>query len=269
LLDAGIRSGNLPGILMNLGGHLELVRRMRHTLWRALSYPIIIFSAIIGVSLFMLLYVVPQFALMFRDFHAQLPVITEMLLDASETMLGYWPVTLGVLAGIIVLVGVIFVWLGLPNAVSEKVRLRIPVMGRILRTNLISRWCDAVAMGVDSGTDLPGAIALADDVIGSPALRVDGSAMVAAITNGQQIDSSATHIILPQTVTVAMDLSSAAGNLAETLRNLSQMYQRQAERRVSAIPIIVTPAFVVALGVIVGFMALALFAPIFTFLRLI
>lgn len=264
LLDAGIRTGNLPGILMNLGGHLILVRRMRATLWRALSYPIIVLCAMVGVSLFVLACVVPQFIPMFRDFHVALPGFTELLFDASELIIGYWAISIGVLIGLAVIISSVVGWLALPNFRSEKTRLHIPVIGRILRGNLVSRWCDAVALGVDSGIDLPGAIHLADDVIGSPALKVDGESIISAVTNGRKFDQTSDFIILPQTVTVAMDLASASGNLAETLRNLSEMYQRQAEQRVSAIPVIVTPALVLILGLMIGFVAIALFAPFFT-----
>src|ERR1700722_3541538 len=107
LVDAGVRSGNLPGILLNLGRHLELVNRLRATLWRILAYPIMVLISLAMVLVFLGVFVLPKFKQIFLNFHIELPAITQLLLNCSDFLLQAWPVLLTVLAALIVVVPIL------------------------------------------------------------------------------------------------------------------------------------------------------------------
>src|SRR5580658_5790935 len=94
LVDAGVRSGNLPGILLNLGRHLELVNRLRATLWRIMAYPIMVLCSLALVLVFLGMFVLPKFKVIFGDFHTDLPAITQLLLYCSDFLQEEWPVLL-------------------------------------------------------------------------------------------------------------------------------------------------------------------------------
>src|SRR5688572_16811746 len=150
LIEAGVRAHNLPGVLLNLGRHLELVSRIRAMLWRALSYPLMVLIGLMIVLLFLTTHVVPQFEQIFLDFGIKLPVITRLMLAST-----YWlPPLLIASIGLIVVPIVLWPVLrasGWSGPIVEHVLLHAPLIGTVLRRNLVARWCDALRIGVEAG----------------------------------------------------------------------------------------------------------------------
>ncbi len=278
LIDAGIRAGNLSGILLNLGRHLTLVRKLQAALWQALSYPAIVLVAFFGVLYFILVALVPKWEPMLLGFanvrfwvrtngayssrDLVIPWFTRALFEVSNVV-SAWPL-LWVLAVAAILALAAWAFLRMTNrneAFSERLLLPMPLIGRGLRRNLISRWCHAVALAVEAGLDLPAAISLADDATASPRLSADGDAMIAAVNSGQPLSLAPVRKILPATVVAAMEMSAARGDLPLTLRAMAQMYQQQAELRLDSIQAVLTPILLVLIGLAVGGLMVALFAP--------
>jgi len=200
----------------------------------------------------------------------EIPVFTRVLFSVSD-IVASWPGSI-VLAGIAVVAVAVWAFLRLADAdggFAERLWLHMPLVGTVVRRNLISRWCHAVALAVDSGMDLPAAIKLADDATASPILRADGAALIASLAAGQPLSSSSAGKILPATVVTAMETSAERGDLAVTLRALSQMYQQQAELRVGAIQAILTPILLLLVGLVVGGLMVAMFAPLLTVLNML
>jgi type IV pilus assembly protein PilC len=286
LIDAGIRAGNLSGILLNLGRHLTLVRKLQAALWQALSYPAIVMCAFVGVFYFILVELVPKWEPMLfglsnvrfwvrmggtyqpQDF--TIPWFTTALFNIS-TVVAAWPFAL-VLAAVALLAIGVWAFLRKTNrneAFSERLLLPMPLIGAVLRRNLISRWCHAVALAVEAGLDLPAAITLADDATGSPRLAADGAAMIAAVNSGHPLSAAGTPKILPPTVIAAMEMSADRGDLPITLRAMAQMYQEQAELRLETIQAILTPILLVVMGLAIGALMVAMFAPLLSVLNMI
>ncbi len=286
LIDAGIRAGNLSGILLNLGRHLTLVRKLQAALWQALSYPVIVLCAFVGVFYFILVQLVPKWEPMLhglsnvkfwvrmggtyqpQDF--TIPWFTTALFNISNVV-SSWPVKF-ILAAISLLALGAFVFLrktSRDEAFSERLLLPMPLIGGVLRQNLISRWCHAVALAVEAGLDLPAAITLADDATASPGLAADGAALIAAVNSGHPISSTRAPKILPPTVVAAMEMSADRGDLPLTLRAMARMYQEQAELRLETIQAILTPIILVIMGLAIGALMLAMFAPLLNILNML
>ena len=283
LIDAGTRSGNLSGILLNLGDHLTLLRRLQTILWQTLSYPIVVLVALFGVLYFILVRLVPRWEPMLGSIvntqhwvrHAgqydqeyfQLPFFTRALFAVSDFVSATPAIVVAAIALIVVIAGVLLLRAsGRDQGLAERLMLPLPLVGIVLRRNLVSRWCHAVALAVEAGLDLPAAIKLADDATASPMLRSDGAALISALNAGQPISSSGSTKIIPGTVVAAMEASAQRGDLNLTLRALSQMYQQQAELRLGTIQAILTPILLVVVGLLVGCVMFALFAPYLVFL---
>jgi type II secretory pathway component PulF len=286
LIDAGIRSGNLSGILLNLGDHLTLIRRMQAILWQTLSYPIIVLVAFFAVLYFILVELVPKWEPMITGFAGtrfwvrlhgnytpqifQLPFSTRALFAVSDVVSAVPVAVVGAVAAVVVIGAILILRAaGRNEGLTERLMLPLPLVGIVLRRNLVSRWCHAVALAVESGLDLPAAIKLADDATASPILRADGAALIAALSAGQPISTPLPGKILPGTVVAAMEASAQRGDLNLTLRALSQMYQQQAELRLGAIQAILTPLLLLLVGLFVGALMVALFTPLLALLNMI
>jgi type II secretory pathway component PulF len=286
LIDAGIRAGNLSGILLNLGNHLTLVRRLQAILWQTMTYPVIIVLGFLGVLYFIMVDLVPKWKPLMAGFSGatfwmpvrgrfgsyqdfEIPAYTRVLFAISD-LVSAWPTKL-ILAAILALALIAIIFMGQTRrreSWAEGLLLHLPVVGGVLRQNLISRWCHAVALGVEAALDLPAAIRLADDATDSRPLRRDGAALIATLSAGQPIGAVHGGHILPATVIAAMEASSERGDLAITLRALSQMYQQQAEIRLGAVQAVLTPAVLILIGLIVGALMVALFAPLLSLLNM-
>src|SRR5439155_11309650 len=140
----------------------------------------------------------------FREFGTQLPAVTQLLLGLPRLM----PLFIAIAA--VLFIGIPILWqvfrmIGWDRAIIDYVVLPMPLIGSVLRRNLVARWCDAVRLGVQSGLDLPAAMELAGEAVGSPLLRCDGYELSAAVQAGETPDRVSTRM-LPATVAAAMTL---------------------------------------------------------------
>jgi type IV pilus assembly protein PilC len=265
LLDAGVRSGNLPGILLTLGRHLETEQRLRGMLWRTFSYPAMVLTGLVLVLLFVGAQVLPQFKPMYEEFHLALPAITQILLYAARATPYLLVVFVALLVGLPILWAILRV-AGQDRAAMDWLVLPLPLVGPVIKLSLVARWLDALKIGVDAGLDLPASITLASDVVGSPFIRRDGKAMIAALEAGQSLVPVEMRLI-PTTVPAAMEFAAGHNDLPTTLGTLSEMYQRQAELRLESVPTILTPLLVILIALLVGFVVGGLFAPLLSLIQ--
>lgn len=272
LISAGVRSGNLPAMLLNLGRHVELVTRLRATLWGALSYPAVVMVSMLTILIGLSVTVFPKFNLIFQDFRTELPFITRLVMGFSSLLIDNSAVLLTLL--IVLIVGTPIVWkllriLKLDQQVAEAVLFPLPLIGSSLRRNLLARWCDALKLGVEGGLDLPAAIALASDAVGSPGLKKDAAAMVDSIQAGRPLNEKIPTRLMPPSVITVISLAASNNDLSGALGTLSQMYQQQAEIKIAMIPAIVTPALVIFIALCVATIVLAMFAPMISLVQAI
>jgi type IV pilus assembly protein PilC len=268
LIDAGVRTGNLSGVLLNLGRHLELVNRLRAAIWRSAAYPLTVVAGLLCILLFLAHFVMPQFQEIYRGWMIQLPAATRLLFALMS-----WVPLLSILA-IIVLFGYPVAWTSLRtfhlDRAAADLALPIPLIGPILHKNLIARWCDAMRLGVEAGIDLPAAVQLACTIIGSPALSRDCKTIIGQLTSGQSLDSAAKRLrILPPPVLAVVQTSADRNDLPHALATLSAMYQQQADMRLSSIQALLTPALIIGVGIVIGFVVVGLFSPLIALIQAI
>lgn len=266
LVEAGVKAGNLTGILLNLGRHLDLVQRLRATLWQAFAYPALL---LIGAGIVLALigqFIVPRFRDTFASLGISLPALTEAVMAVATWM------PLIALVCFVVAVGVPLCWiiargLGFAPWVTDHLVMPIPVVGGIVRRNLTARWCDALRLGVSAGLDLPRAIELAGEATASPRLRGDGTRLIQTLEAGRSVSDTGGLSLLPGTVPAMLETGSHHHGLEPILSNLSEMYEQQAELRLSILQTAFTPIALVLLGGVLAFVITGLFLPLITLLN--
>ena len=287
LVDAGIRSNNLSGMLLNLGRHVEMVQRLRAALWRASAYPLMVMLALLGILMVISLFVLPQIADLYDNLLRQriigvgrarwgrtapdltLPAITRGLINLGDVL----PTTLIVLAALIVAIPLLLALLRhtrFGRGLSDALLLPLPLVGPVLKRNLVARWVDALRIGVVAGMDLPGAIEVANDAVASPRLRHDGNVLLEVLQSGGALSSPPQPLLLlPPAVAAAIERATQTGDLPGTLEVLTQMYQQQAEMRLRIVPLVATPVLLIIVAGSIGFVMAALLLPIFRLIQAI
>ncbi len=150
LIDAGVRTNNLPAVLLNLGRHLELVARLRAALWRAAAYPLTVLAGVMFVLIFLGHFVLPQFAAMYRHWYQPLPGITVALFDLAQ----FTPVILVV--AIVLFIGLPILWALLRATHLDRSPRRIwrcraiPLVGTVLQAEISSAGSGAMRFGSPS-----------------------------------------------------------------------------------------------------------------------
>lgn len=261
LMEAGVRSGNLPGMLLNLGRHLEMIQRLRAALWRAMSYPLLLLLSTAGLIVFLSYFVLPGFFTIFEDFDVELPGITVFLTDTADWMPAI-AIGVGVLALSVPIIAGILRATGKDQAFIDAFLVPLPLIGRVLQHNRAARWCDALQMAISAGLDLPKAITLAGDAVGSPQLQRDGKQLVEWIEQGRPLGEFNPPKSIPATVIAAIDLSTSHRDLPHALVTIAKMYEEQAEFRVSSVQLFTAPFLLIGMSVIMGFVITALFMPL-------
>jgi type II secretory pathway component PulF len=265
MIDAGIRSGNLAGVLLKLGRQLELQLRLRAELWRNVSHPLMTLAALLTVIAFIGMVIMPRFEALFADFRLPVPLVTQMVFAIG----GLAPYAAMVVIGTItvgLLLRRILRRTGAERMITDRFLISLAFVGPVLRFNLIARWVDAVSIGVAAGLELPAAIALAADATASPSLRRESAELTDLLVTGRPI-STAGGRILPATVPTAIEVSAGQRDLPDTLQTLSDLYNGQAELRLERIPAVLTPLLVILIAILVAVVIGGLLFPLILMIR--
>jgi type II secretory pathway component PulF len=274
LVEAGIRSNNLAGMLLNLGRHVEMVQRLRASLWRTASYPLMILLGLVAVLIVITIFVLPQMEMMYRSFAEVRTVsltgtpISPRLPAISRAMFaigGWLPYALFAILALAVVLPIVWRllrWIGWDRAIGDMLLLPLPLVGPVMRWNLVARWVDALRIAVVAGMDLPGAIAVAGDAVGSPRLRRDGQALIEALERGEPLTQAQLRL-LPAALPAALELGTRAADLPTMLDTLTQMYQQQSEARLRMVPVVLTPLLLLLVAGSIGFVIAGITMPMF------
>ncbi|MEM1099603.1 MAG: type II secretion system F family protein [Planctomycetota bacterium] len=263
LIEVGVRTGRLPGVLLNLGEHLARVDRLRLAMWRALAYPMVVGVLTMGLVLMWSQWLAPQFGELYDDFGTELPGLTASLLVAARWAM---PVAIG-LGGLVVIVPLLW-WamdrLNVATLARQRMLLRLPLVGPAIGRSVLGRWCGMLFLGVDAGLDLPGALRLAGDTSPSLPLRGDADVMAAAIERGESLrDVSGLRMqVVPGSVPASIQLAADHAGLPAMLENLGAMYTQHAELRFGALQAVLAPVMLVILALVLGLTVLSMFLPL-------
>jgi type II secretory pathway component PulF len=286
LVEAGVRSNSLGGLLLNLSVHLQMVRRLRATLWRIVAYPLMVLVGLVIVLLFLSRAVFPQFQQMFATFRPQtqfdvrtlwghyheppdsplptLPLITQVLFAVGAVL----PYAVIAIIAVVALLPALWRWIQHSGSGQfDRLTYRLPLIGPILRMSLLARWCDIARLGISAGLDLPATIRLAGDAIAAPALMQDGISLIHDLESGRPITLNDRLAILPRVVPASIEMASRTGSLRDVLGSLSDVYRRQAETLLDNLPAILSPALLVVLAISIGFVIAGLLLPVLNYIH--
>ncbi len=262
VLRAGIRSGNLHDTLLNLNQHLKLISRTRRILWETASYPILVgVLAILVMSCFFVL-VMPRFIEIFQDFGVALPGLTRALMAFT----GSYVETL-TLAAVVLIAGFVFfrVIRTSPKGrlLRENLIMLIPVIGRIYRDSLITRFLRSMSSLIGTGTTLPEALRLGAGATGSETLARESEQLAQQVERGESIYATNQLMrIIPPLFGYCVEVSGEQNLLAESVASLSNTYESRAQHGQTMLQTLVFPIMIIALGGFLAFCILGTFLPL-------
>lgn len=263
LIEAGEESGNLETILQKLAVELEERSALASKFKSAMIYPVIILVIIVGVILLMMFILVPAMADIYADFDAELPFITTLLLNMSDFFLSYWWAILTVL--FILIIGGKY-YLDTPKGKRnfDKIILKIPVLGGIVTKMQISQFTRILALLLSSGLSIIKALELTAQSLGNE-MFID--TLMEARDEVEKGGPLAVPIgrseYYPLLVSSMIAVGEETGEIDTVLEKVSEYYKDEVDTATSNLSTILEPVFLVIMGGAIGFIALAVYMPMF------
>lgn len=256
-------TGNLDIVLDQLGDYLDREIETEHKVKSALAYPSIVMVLAIVVSTVLVVYVLPKFRTFFTSLRAKLPLPTRMLLAIAKWM-GDWGVYLGV--GIVAIVCGLFLLARTQKGkvLRDTVVLKLPLVGQLVHTAIVERFCRLLASMTIAGVALPEALAVTTAATNNTVFRRGLTEARAAMMRGEGMAAPlAATQLFPGAAKQMFAVGESTGNLDEQLQAAANYLDRELDYKIKRFTTFIEPAVIVAVGIIVGFVAVALISAMY------
>jgi type IV pilus assembly protein PilC len=266
LVHAGEVGGLLDTILTRLAQYIEKAMKLKGQIKSAMVYPATIMGVAVAVITILMLFVIPIFAKMFLELsggRVALPGPTQLVIDISNFFIGYWYVILGAIVGIIVGIKKYYGTVR-GRLVIDKLLLRIPVIGDLIRKASVAKFTRTLGTLLSSGVPLLDGMTICAKTSGNKV--VEGTLLDArlSISGGKTIaDPLAASGVFPKMVTHMIAVGESTGALDAMLGKIADFYEDEVDQAVASLTALLEPAMMVFLGIVIGFIVIAMYLPIF------
>jgi type IV pilus assembly protein PilC len=265
MINAGEAGGVLDLILARLADFMEKAARLKKKVIGAMIYPAVVISIAVAIVSMIMIFVIPKFEQIFKDFGTKLPAITQILLDVSRWFANWgWAY---VIASPIVFM---LVWRLIRMSeggkyATDAIKLKIPILGGILGKTAIARFTRTLGTLISAGVPILDAINITKETCGNEVYSRALGKVHDAIREGESMADPLRATKVCDAIVVNMvDVGEETGDLDKMLMKVADNYDSDIDVMVSSLISILEPVMVVILGVIVGFIVIALFAPMIT-----
>jgi type IV pilus assembly protein PilC len=263
LIQAGEESGNLEVVLGKLAVELEEKNALGSKIKSAMIYPAIILLVIIGVVILMMFVLVPSMAEIYQDFDAELPFATRLLMDMSEFFVNYWWAVITIL--IVLVVGAKY-YLDTPKGKRnfDKLILKVPAIGGIIAKMQLSQFTRILSLLLGSGLSIIKAIELTAQSLGNEMFRDTLMEAKNEVEKGGPLAIPiARSEYYPLLVSSMIAVGEETGEIDTVLAKVSEYYKDEVNTATSNLSSILEPLFLIIMGLAIGFIAMAVYMPMF------
>jgi type IV pilus assembly protein PilC len=261
---AGEKSGNLSGVLEYYIAYQRVTTGLRKKLIATLIYPTILVCAATLIVTYLVSTVIPKFALLYGDLNINLPAATRILLAITVT---YRPFLLAGIGIMVVLALVAFAWSRSDKGglALERLRMGLPLVGDILTKFQFAQFCRTLSTLLAGGTPLVQAMETAGDAI-------SGRLVSGAITHGAKLvregqslhDGLASTGLVPELALEMVEVGEASGALSPMLGSVAEFYEDEVNNRLANMVALIEPAILMFMAVLIAFILVALYLPMFS-----
>lgn len=269
MVRAGEQAGSLDEVLERLAVAAEAASRLRKKIRSAMAYPVAVGGLICLTVLAMLVFLIPTFKGIFKDLKGTLPLPTRVLIGVSDLILGNLP-----LLFVLLIVGVVWFrrWKrsesGKPR--WDAIKLRTPVFGRLVRLSALARFSRSLAVLVHTGVPVVTALQVAKTTANSEVIAASVEAVAAQVANGGRIsDAMERDGGFTDMVARMVEVGEETGALDQMLGKVADMYEAEVDATVDSLTSLLEPLLIVAMGLTVGAVLLAVYLPMFRVISLV
>ncbi|MEN3000967.1 MAG: type II secretion system F family protein [Armatimonadota bacterium] len=262
LIRAGEVGGVLEESLQRIAHFLEKDVELRRKIRSAMTYPVIVLLAAVGIVIFLVSWLVPKFAELFRDLGIkELPAPTQFLVDLSGFLTQKWYIIIISLVAILIAYK-LFVSTRVGRRVADRVKLRVPVFGKLHHKIVMARFSRTMGTLLASGVPILQAMETVAGVVGNAVVADAVLESRARIREGEKIaDPLQKSKMFPPMVVHMVSVGEESGSLDHMLNKIADFYENEVETAIASLTAAIEPVMIVILGFIVGFIVISMFLP--------
>jgi len=261
---AGEKSGSLAEVLDRYIVYQKLALAVRKKIIVSLLYPSVLITLVLGLIVFLVTYVVPNFAQLYSSMSAQLPEITQILIAVGTTARNY---VLLFFVGLVA-AGFLFVMWSRRESAKEKldaVKMRTPVLGDIWLKYQVAQFARVLSTLLTGGIPLMQGLETAADSLGTALLRRSLEKAGKMVREGQALSGSLKQTkIFPALAIDMIEVGESTGALPIMLNSVAEFYEDDVNTKMTAALSLIEPAIMIFMGIFVAFVLIALYMPIFS-----
>jgi len=264
LVAVGERSGNLDDLMDKVALYMENIEEIKAKVKGAMWYPAAVLAVGFIVTVLLLVFVIPQFEDLFSSFGASLPALTAIVIELSRSFRDLWLQIFGIIAGVIIIISMSYRRSEAMRHRVDRIALRLPIFGIILRKAAISRFARTLATMFGSGVPLVEGL---ESVAGATGNRVYSDACMSireVVSGGQSLSSAMSQTgLFPPMVLQMTSTGEESGELENMLNKAADFYEREVREAVDNMSKLIEPIMISILGGLVGTLVVAMYLPIF------
>lgn len=269
MVAAGERGGLLAEILARLATYLENTARLRRKVKSACMYPTVVTVVAIGITVFLLVKVVPVFGDVYKSFGSKLPGPTAMLIAFSEFVKAYLLYILAASGGLI------YGWFSYIKTKKgrefwDRTRIKLPIFGTIAHKICLARFTRTLASLIRSGVPILEVLSIVCNTVGNVIMEKAVRTSAGDIEKGEGIATAlGKHPVFPPMIIRMITAGEQTGKLESMLERISDFLDEEIETTLNGLTALIEPLLIVFLGVTVGGIAICMFLPIFKLSELV
>ncbi|OGA15002.1 MAG: type II secretion system protein F [Betaproteobacteria bacterium RIFCSPLOWO2_02_FULL_66_14] len=264
LVQAGEQAGILEALLDRLATYKEKILAIKSKIKAALFYPIAIIVVAFVITAVIMIFVIPAFKEVFKNFGADLPAPTLVVIGLSDWFVSNWFIIFPVIIGAVV--GFFAAWKRVPaiQIFMDRLMLRVPVFGELVRKSTIARWTRTLSTMFAAGVPLVEALDSVGGASGNYVYEIATRQIKQEVSTGTGLTVSMQNVgLFPNMVLQMVSIGEETGALDQMLSKVADFYEAEVDDAVEALSSLMEPMIMVILGTLIGGMVIAMYLPIF------
>jgi len=264
LVAAGEQAGILDTLLDRLATYKEKIQAIKSKIKSALFYPISIIVVAFVITAVIMIFVIPAFKEVFKSFGADLPAPTLIVMAISDYFVAYWWAIFGIIGGGFYAFFESWKRSEKVQMAMDRLLLRMPVFGDIIRKSVIARWTRTLATMFAAGVPLVESLESVGGAAGNHVYKVATRQIQSEVSTGTNLTVAMQNSnLFPNMVTQMVAIGEESGALDSMLSKVADFFEAEVDDAVEAMSSLMEPMIMVVLGTLIGGMVVAMYLPIF------
>lgn len=263
LVRAGESAGVLDTILLRLATNLEKQKEFLNKVRGAMIYPSIVLCAMVIVATIMMVYVIPQMTSLYKNFNAELPAATKLLIGLSNGIINYWYFIIGGIGGTVFLFSS---WIRTESGREkfESIVFSTPIVGRLQKFVILTEFTRTMSLLVSAGISIVDGLRITAAAVGNKIYKDGLLSAAGQVEKGLPLAVPiAQNSHFPPILSEMISVGEETGKVDEVLMKLSEYFESEGEQGIATLTAAVEPLIMIILGIGVGFLVISIILPIY------